>query len=134
MKLHTYTLVLLLLLTTSCEHGVIIRWYNNACERLTIVVLDRRSQEMDRGVARKCHAVTTGIPLKLRIEHGTGAWYYNAPQVLVPERYWRRKNAMISVIGLQVQPDGSIYVLSPETKDSATNFPPQPTGYPLHPE
>jgi hypothetical protein len=34
----------------------------------------------------------------------------------------------------QIQPDGSIYVLTPPAKGIVTNFPAQPAGFPLRPQ
>jgi hypothetical protein len=125
----TYMLLLSMLLVTSCHPGVVVDWLNNSGQDLVVVTINARSEETTYAI-KKNRVLRTGIPVKLRIEHNTGSWHYEPPTV--PERFWRSKNAMVSVISLQIEKDGSIYVLQPGTRGPVTNFPAQPVGYPLH--
>src|SRR5438552_18575472 len=109
MKPFKFALLALLLVVTSCRPGVVLDWINNSGQKLVIVVLNSKSEETDRSTIRQGHAVRTGVPRKLRIEHAGGAWFYVPPPI--PGGLWKHKNRMLSIIVIQVEADGSIYVL-----------------------
>ncbi len=123
--------VVLLLLATSCHPGVVLDWMNNTGERLVIVTLNASSQETHHGAVKEGQTARTGIPVRLRIDHSGGTWNYDPPAI--PESYLWRKGKTVSVIRLQVEPDGAIYVLPSGIKGPLGSFPAQPPGYPVRP-
>src|ERR1017187_7226445 len=130
--LFTCSLLLLLLLVTSCHPGVVIDLFNNSEQDLTVVTINQTSEETINTV-KKDRVLRIGIASKLRIEHLGGSWNYE-PLTIPPQQFWKRKNSMISVINLQIEKDGMIYVLLPGEQSSLTNFPLQPRGFPLKSE
>jgi hypothetical protein len=127
----TYSLLLSLLLMTSCHPGVIIDLFNNSRHELVVTTINQRSEETTCKVKQN-RVVRIGIAAKVRVDSPSGSWHYEF--VVAPEEFWRRHNSMVSVINVQIEKDGKIYVLSPDTREVVTNFPPQPSGFPLVPK
>ena len=116
---------------TSCHPGLGIDLYNNSDQDLTVVTINQSSLETVCKV-KKHRTVRIGIVAKVRVDYPGGSWHYEF--VVAPEEFWRHQNSMVSVINLQIEKDGKIYVLSPDTREVVTNFPPQPSGFPLVPK
>jgi hypothetical protein len=59
-------------------------------------------------------------------------WIY-AKFPRIDHKYFAATQFPPTTIKIQVEPDGSIFVLAPGTRNVTTNIPPQPDGFPLHP-
>jgi len=123
-------LILVALLVTSCHRGVVIELRNNSGQDLVVVGVNHNLEGNKETVRKNC-VLTMGLFYKLRVEHKNGEWNYDSKRI--PPEFQKKKNFMISVIDLQIEKDGAIYVLSPGIKGPVSNFPPQPDGYPLLP-
>ena len=130
-SLFTCSLLLLLLLVTSCHPGVVVDLFNNSGQDLTVVTINQGFEDTIYHV-KKGRILRIGVSAKLRIEHLNENWNYE--RMAIPQQFWKRENFMISVINLQIEKDGMIYMLLPDARGLQANLPPQPTGYPLKPE
>ncbi len=120
-----------LLLLTSCHRGAGFDLENNTGQDLALIGLNSVGQPTKYEV-KKNRVLQMGMFSKLEIRHQNGQWIYtNAADI--PRKYWKR-GRMVSVISLQIEPDGAIYVLLPGTRGPVSNFPAQPQGYPLKPD
>jgi hypothetical protein len=119
-----------LLLFVSCASGVVVELQNNSGEDLVVVNIYPNGQEETYRI-KKNRVLHMGVPSRLRVEHIHGKWSYEHSSI--PMEFEKRKNSMISVISLQIEKDGTIYVLPPGAKGPAGDFPAQPPGYPLRP-
>jgi len=123
-------LILVALMATSCHPGVVIALQNNSGQDLVVVGLNHNLEETKETVGKN-RVITIGVFYELRVEHKNGEWNYDSKPIS-PE-FQKKKNFNVSVIGLQIEKDGAIYVLSPGTKGPVSSLPPQPDGYPLVP-
>lgn len=79
----------------------------------------------------------------IEVHHSAGIWHYERKPYAgefgrrFGERhvafYQRLPGNQLSV-RLQIQPNGAIYVIPPNSTGAVTNFPPQPKGFPLVPK
>jgi hypothetical protein len=86
----------------------------------------------------KLHAVTNGSSESIRFPGNTMKLYIRNVSGTV-WRYDAQYPSRTFIVGqktmyFQIQPDGSIYVLTPPAKSIVTNFPVQPAGFPLRPQ
>jgi len=131
MSIRKSAIALIILALTSCHPGVVLDWFNDSGQRLIIVNTNARGEELSRSTVKQGRVLRTGIPQKLRIEHPGGTWNYDPPAI--PDSYLWHKGSMVSKIRLQIQPDGTVFVMLPRDKGPLNTFSTQPPGYPVHP-
>jgi hypothetical protein len=73
-----------------------------------------------------------GVPYKIKIQIGNQTYYYDI--TWMPYQFWDAIGGNRRLAKLQIQEDGSIYLLLPKSTTPVTNFPPQPINYPLKPK
>jgi hypothetical protein len=69
---------------------------------------------------------------KLKVQSNQKVWNYAARWI--PPEFYKRTGRHMRSVELQIEPDGAIYVLAPNMLKPVTNFPTQPSGYPLRPK
>lgn len=80
----------------------------------------------------------------IEIRHGNDIWQYgrkpfalefhkriNSKNII---KFYKRIGGNQILVKLQVQPDGSIYLIPPDSNGPVTDFPEQPEGFPLKPQ
>jgi hypothetical protein len=77
-------------------------------------------------------STTIGVPYKIKIQRGNQIYCYDIKWI--PYGFYKSMKGSWRIARLQIQQDGLIYLLSPETSGIVTNFPPQPPDFPLHPK
>jgi hypothetical protein len=128
----TLVAMLLAILATSCRRGVVLLVFNHAGFEVTVFSYDSvgnfDSERLNSGEAHEL-----GWPSRLSIHHGTNVWKYDTFS-LPANKYLCIGGFHPDFLKLQVEKDGAIYVISPLAKHSVTNFPVQPSDFPLHPK
>jgi hypothetical protein len=126
-------LLLLSLLLTSCHPGTLVEIVNNAGQTLTVVSMDTELKETayTLGIGQ---AVRINTPYKLRVQRSTQVWNYDLPPIPLPQNYRKRVRANWYLEKYQVESDGSIHVLMPDSQTPVSRVPQQPSGFPMQPK
>jgi len=130
-----FTLLLLLLTCsislTSCTRGFVYKVFNNSGQDLVIISYDGEFTPKEYPIKSGAFA-DVSFPSKLVIRHPKGEWTYD----LVPYKksYEYARTGGPRVQDVQIESDGSIYLLLPRTKQAVHSFPSQFDGYPLRPK
>jgi hypothetical protein len=133
-----------LLLLVGCPWSEMDEIYNNSGQDLTLI---RTSSGQYRGwtnVVRNGESVGCYPPITLIIRERDATWNYGSrpswgvfhkksgDKQLI--KFYKETSPSQLLIKMQIQSDGSIYLLPPDSSAPATNFPSQPEGFPLKPE
>jgi hypothetical protein len=119
------------LLLVSCSRGFVYKVFNNSGQDLTVVCYDSKDVPTEYHIkAGAFHDVH--YPSKLVIKHDKGEWRYDRLQHTSAYEYSRTAGPRVQDV--QVEADGVIYLLLPNTKQTVKQFPSQPDGYPLRPK
>jgi hypothetical protein len=126
-----FALVLAAVLITACTPLFEVELYNNTGENITVVAINSASNATTH-IIKNGEAVELGSPFKLEVQQADRIWQYDIKRI--PLSFHRRVGHNVHLVKIQIQSDGSIYLLLPDaTKGPVVTFPPQPGGYPIHP-
>lgn len=122
-------------LLTSCTRAIVFQIFNNSESVLEIVSYDSNQSEKHYTIGKN-QFERVRFSNRLTIKHGTNVWDYEVKLVPKTTTYMKSESFGPLVIKVQVENDGGVYVLHPESDVAATtaNMPPQPTGYPMRPK
>jgi len=114
--------------------------YNNSGQDLTITTrysTNSSPRQIKNGKTLEFYASF------IEIRHGNGVWQYeqkpfalefhkkaNSKNLI---KFYTRVGGNQILIKLQIQPDGAIYLIPPDSSGPITDFPDQPEGFPLKP-
>lgn len=142
-------LMLAMLLLQGCPKGVAINVFNNSNERLSVLVQNNRQLEWDAGTSLSFESGERGlkaardvrghiVPL-LSVKKGGKSFSYQLSFYGLPEEYIGRSSGTAFTSGtleykLQLESDGNLYVVKPDTPSPTTVLEPQPPGFPLKPD
>src|SRR5215469_10179125 len=117
----------LLLLLTSCYPGTRFEVVNHTPQVLTIVSMDTELKETAYSVP-PAQTVRIAVPYKLRVEYAGKAWNYDLPRTPAPKEFRKPVGGNWYLEKYQIESDGKIYALLPDTQGPAVTLPEQPTG------
>jgi len=126
-------LLSLSLLLTSCHPGTQLEVVNNAGQTLTVVSMDTELKETAYTVESN-QTVRINVPYKLRVQRGGDIWNYDLPGTPLPQNFRKRVRGNWYLEKFQIEKDGAINVLLPDSQGPVTNPPSQPAGYPVRPK
>jgi hypothetical protein len=138
-------LLLVFTILQGCDSYLVFspRFVNNTGNTLTILTYDTVSSEK-RYVVEAGSSVVTSFPSRLKIVQPTMQWSYDllpllpkSPVKIDPtlapyvQTLWNNSH----IINVQIQPDGSLYVLKAASDGMIITPPPleQPQGFPMRP-
>lgn len=121
----------LCLTVASCSRGFIFKAFNNSGEDLIIISYDGKLVPHEFVVAAGA-SVDVQFPTILTIKHPKGEWKYDL--VRTDNRYHYTRAGGLRVQDIQIEADGSIYLILPNQKYSGKCFNHQPDGYPIRPK
>jgi hypothetical protein len=134
MRIRTALLLLpLSLLLTSCHPGTQLEVVNNAGQTLTVVSMDTELKETAYTVGSN-QIVRINVPYKLRVQRGGETWNYDLPATPLPQNFRKRVRGNWYLEKFQIEKDGAINVLLPDSQGPVANPPSQPAGYPVRPK
>jgi hypothetical protein len=131
--INIFLLLSLTLLLTSCYPGYEAEVTNNSEQNLVVVSLDTELKATSHPVERD-RTVRVEVWYKLQVQHGGGTWNYEWPAHPLPKNYGKKIGINMYYHRFQIEKDGSIYVLPPDTRAPTTSLSQQPEGYPIRPE
>lgn len=134
-------LLLVCVTLQGCDSYLVVlpRFVNNTGDRITILSYDKASDEGSY-VVEPGASVETAFPFRLNIIRSDTHWSYDlqklreasgAKEALKSFELTRWNGSHL--VTLQVQSDGSIYVLEPTASGVSSTPPAQPPGFPLRP-
>jgi hypothetical protein len=131
MKMPTMGVALLLCATllTSCTRAVVLQVFNNTGARITVNSYESDLKEK-RYVIDDAQSERVQNANRLTINRGNVIWNYNVKPVPT-QTYMTSERAGPLVIKLQVESDGTIYVLPPQAQRVMATLPGQPAAYPI---
>ena len=125
-------LIPLSLLLASCQPGTQVEIVNNAGQTLTVVSMDTELKETAYTVQSN-ETAHINVPYKLRVQRGAEIWDYDLPATPLPQSFRKRVRGSWYLVKFQVENDGAINVLLPESQGPVSKPPSQPVGYPVRP-
>jgi len=134
MKNAHITLVgLAILFLTGCYPGTIVEAVNHSGQTLTVVAMDTELNETAYLVENN-QTIRIKVPFKLRVKCGGETWDYDLPPMRVPENFRKKVRFNWYLEKFQIEKDGTINCLFPESQGPVANPPLQPAGYPVRPK
>jgi hypothetical protein len=114
----------------SCTRGYVLEFYNNTGKDATIITTDMAGVE-SRFPVKDAGVVRTPLTHVLIVMTGEQRRFYRMQPA--PPTFEKNRKSMLRVLKFQIEADGTIYILQPESRGPVTAFPDQPPGYPLKP-
>ena len=121
----------LCLSVASCSRGLIFKAFNNSGEDLIIVSYDGKLVPHEFVVAAGA-TVDVQFPTVLIIKHPKGEWKYDL--IRTDKRYHYTRACGLRVQDIQIESDGSIYIILPDQKYFGKHFNNQSYGYTIRPK
>ena len=128
-----FLLVSMSLLLTSCHPGTQLEVVNNAGQNLTVVSIDTELKETAYTVGSN-QTIRITVPYKLRVLRNGEIWNYDLPPTPLLKSFRKSVAGNWYLEKFQIEHDGTINVLLPDSQGPATDLPPQPAGYPVRPK
>ena len=126
--LFSHGLAFLSIFITACQMPPLIVLFNNSGKDLTNYA-EGKSYHVNKGSTVEIQY--PGNKQEIGIKNETGVL---ENKVLYPPTTYMSSRVFTKyVINCQIEPDGLIYVLKPQTPMPAKDLPPQPLGFPLKP-
>lgn len=118
-------------LMVGCAYIPDNKLYNNTGKDLTITMIYNQTEERTLKLQNKQSALI-GVPNKIRVQIADTSWNYYGKTI--PLRYHKYAERHKWIANLQIQQNGMIYLLLPDSSAPVESFPPQPEEFPLVPE
>jgi len=129
------TACVFLLVALICTSGCILAEtdtvYNHSGQDLTIIAIDFDGKREEMLVGAGAHIQFYSPYIEVR--HKDGVWHYNLKE-MVNGYFNSKKTRNVFFVNLQIEPNGSVYVIPPKATGIVTRFPRQPEGFPLRPQ
>jgi hypothetical protein len=117
---------------TACSSMLFFDVTNNSGADLELVTFDTIGLERHYSVSKN-EVVRILLPKTMRIHGGTVDWYYDVHPAPIQNEYAKSEGVGHVVEKLQIQNDGTIYCLRPDSGSIENIFPRQPQWFPLIP-
>ena len=124
---------LAILLLTGCYPGTIEEAVNRSGQTLTVISMDTALNETAY-VVENNQTIRIKVPFKLRVKCDGGTWDYDLPPMRLPQNFRKRVRSNWHLEKFQIEKDGTINCLFPESQGPVANPPSQPAGYPVRPK
>lgn len=126
-------LISLCFLLTACHPGIRPDVVNNTGQSLLVALVDPKLKETVCmvGNGQTIHII---VPYQLRVQRGSETWNYDLPPKLLPKNFRQQFGVNKFLEKFQIEPDGTINVLSLDSQGPVANPPSQPRGYPIRPK
>jgi hypothetical protein len=115
--------------------------YNNSERDLTVIA--KYSTNSVPHLVKKGETLEFYSPF-IEIRHSNDTWHYERKPFALEFhkragekpliKFYKRTGGNQILVKLQIQPDGAIYLIPPDSNGPVTNFPEQPEGFPLRPQ
>lgn len=131
-KIHRYLLLVLsAALVSSCllympENEL----YNNTGKDLKITLVFSQSEKTI--TLKNNQSASIGVPRTFKIQTVDTTWHYDDQPIMLKYHKYLGKHTFLAK--LQIEQNGTIYLLLPDSTAPVDSFPPQPEGFPLKPE
>jgi len=116
---------------TGCHPGLILEIFNDTGEDIIVVEFNAKLEPTQHQL-KNGHAVQIGIPSKLEVRSHDGTWDYDLKPI--PSSFEKKVHAKIYLAKFQIEKDGRIFAIPPDSIEPVTNLPVQPQHYPIKPE
>ena len=123
----------ILFLVTGCYPGTLEEVVNHTGQTLTVISMDTELKETAYLVENN-QTVRINVPFKLRVKCGGETWDYDLPPTRLPQNFRKKVRGNWYLEKFQIEKDGTINCLFPESQGPAANLPSQPAGYPVRPK
>jgi hypothetical protein len=115
----------------SCSVAPDMVLYNRTGSDITIYLKDRTTVVQNESSVIVTYPVTYPAFTIFNIGAGNKKWQHTV--VYPPSDYGKRRSFYGTEFQCQIEADGSIYVLMPDSEFPTQKLPPQPPGFPLVP-
>jgi hypothetical protein len=122
----------ILLLVSGCYPGTIVEVANNSGQTLIVISMDGELKETAYKVESN-QTTRIKVPYKMRIKRGEETWNYDFPPYKLPNNFRKKVRGNWYLEKFQIEKDGTINCLFPESQGPVANLPSQPAGYPVRP-
>ena len=126
------------LLVLGCTDISGVKLCNNSGEAITLVSVvgeippHAGKTRTNRIVIANGHEVKVNLISSFSVQSANWHWSYR-PEIGIPGRFYRHEHGHWRFVQVQLEQDGTIYVLTPGSTSPVHEFAAQPPGYPLHP-
>jgi len=127
----TLTICLLLLTVSSCARGLDVELFNNTGTNLTVTCYDTVGTSRSETLPTLARVRITGSEFIVQGE--LAEWRYTLIGHSPPDHFIDRTH-FNKLVHLQIERNGDIYILPPDTLNRPSSLPLQPAGYPIHPQ
>ena len=124
---------LAILFLTGCYPGTIVEAVNHSGQTLSVISMDTELNETAYLVENN-QTIRIEVPFKLRVKCGGETWDYDLPPTRVPENFRKKVRFNWYLEKFQIEKDGTINCLFPESQGPVENPPRQPVDYPVRPK
>jgi hypothetical protein len=123
----------ILLLVAGCYPGTLEEVVNHTGKTLTVISMDTELKETAYLVENN-QTARINVPFKLRVKCDGETWDYDLPPTRLPQNFRKKVRGNWYLEKFQIEKDGTINCLFPESQGPVANLPPQPAGYPVRPK
>jgi hypothetical protein len=128
-------------LVTGCLIGETDELFNASGFDLTSISFGSTNGPVVHALRRGESAII-GMQYSFELHHGDQVWFYSGKPFVGEYRRAPGEKKLMKfykpfghtlLVKMQVQPDGSIYLVNPDSAGAVQSFFPQPAGFPLEP-
>jgi hypothetical protein len=123
----------LLVLTAGCYPGTVDEVVNHSGQRLIVISLDTALKQTPY-VIEDGQTVRINVPFKLRVVGNGVTWNYDLPPYRLPDSFRKKTRGNWYLEKFQIEKDGSLNCLFPDSLGPVEDLPQQPAGYPVRPK
>jgi (p)ppGpp synthase/HD superfamily hydrolase len=105
--------------------------FNNTGEDIIVVEFNAKLEPTQHQL-KNGQTVQIGIPSKLQMRSHDRIWDYDLKPI--PSSFEQKAHMKVYLAKFQIEKDGEIYAMPPESSAPVTNFPVQPPHYPIKPQ
>jgi hypothetical protein len=142
-KSHLLFAFLATLLLAGCYFAETDEIYNNSGHDLTVVKMLPGTNNWTTNIFKMGASMRIYPPFYFDAHKNGAVWHYESKHFgrgfqrpvdgsKIIKFYKKTGNQIL--VKMQIEPDGMIYLLPPDTTGISTNFPTQPEGFPLRPQ
>ena len=122
-----------LLLLPSCTRTIVIQIFNATSGALEVVSYEKSGAERHYQIGPN-QSGRVQVSRQLTVRRERVSWNYDLKPIPKTTNFFASVALGPLVVKLQVEGDGTLYVLPPAATNVMRGFPPQPDGYPIRPK
>jgi hypothetical protein len=120
-------------LLTACHPGFEVEIANNSGQELVVVSLDTELKATSYPVAHN-QTVRVKVWYQLQVQYHGGKWEYFMPARPLPKEFQKQIGVNRYLERFQIEKDGAIYALLPDSDAPTKTLSSQPPGFPASPK